>query len=195
VIDALAVDSGRICHFVNWPDPSPEFVARVEGELGEVQAVRDPEDVIRAAVASSAVPGVFEPVRIGGRDFVDAGGFSNQPLHVAVAADADAAVVVLMAPSTRPGGAGDVGMLMELVGRLVDIANWRDMQFELRSLPAAWSSQMPAPIVRVEPPEPLPGSLLGFDPSRAVTLIEHGERDMWAALERAGWLEPDPVGA
>jgi hypothetical protein len=104
-------------------------------------------------------------------------------------------VVVLMAPSTRPGGAGEVGMLMELVGRLVDIANWRDMQFELRSLPAAWSSQHPAPIVRVEPAEPLPGSLLGFDPSRAGTLMEHGERDMWAALERAGWLEPDPGGA
>lgn len=189
VIGALAIDSGRICHFVAGPRPSGEFVRRLERELGEVVTVREPAEVVRAALASSAIPGVFEPERIGGRDFVDPVGFANQPLHVALAAEADAAIVVLLSPSGRPSPAPPPPSLFALGSRLVEIANWRDMQAELRSLPEGWSRDgNPARVCVVEPDSTLPGGVLGFDAEHAAALIRRGEEDGWAALERAGWL-------
>jgi predicted acylesterase/phospholipase RssA len=143
-VGALAVDSGRMCHFVSGFEPTDEFRARVTEALGEVIAMREPAEVLRAAVASSAIPGIFEPVRIGERDFVDPGGFSNQPLHAAIAAGADAAIIVLLAPSEGPPPAREARNLIELGGRLLEIANWRDLQVELRSLPPEWTRAAPA---------------------------------------------------
>ncbi len=192
VIGALSVDSGRVCHFVSWPGASRDFEERVRAELGEVVPMRTPQDAIRAAVASSAIPGVFEPERIDGRDFVDAGGFSNQPLHVALAGGADAVIVVLLTPSHTPTPAPPPDGLFSLAGRLLELANWRDLQMELRQLPEGWSRDGdPARVCVVEPQRPLPGSVLGFDPEQAGQLIGIGEQDAWAAFERAGWLEPD----
>lgn len=189
-IGALAVDSGRVTHFINWPHPSPRFVERVEKELGEVLSLRTPDEVICAAVASSAIPGVFVPERVDGRDFVDAGGFSNQPLHVAIANEADAVLVVLLTPSRSPAPAPPPAGLFDLAGRLLEVANWRDMQMELRELPLQWSRVGDrAPLVVIEPERTLPGTVLGFEPEKAPELIALGERDAWRALERAGWLE------
>lgn len=190
-IGALAVDSGRVTHFVNWPHPSPAFVRGVETDLGELLPLRTPDEVLSAAVASSAIPGVFEPERIDGRDFVDAGGFSNQPLHVAIANGSDAVIVVLLTPSHSPTPAPPPADLFGLAGRLLELANWRDMQAELRELPAEWTQAAdPARLVVIEPQRPLPGSVLGFDPEQAKQLVVLGEQDTWRALERAGWLAP-----
>jgi predicted acylesterase/phospholipase RssA len=190
-IGALAVDSGRVAHFINWPHPSPAFARRVEVDLGEIIPLRTPDEVVRAAVASSAIPGVFEPERIDGRDFVDAGGFSNQPLHVAIANDSDAVLVVLLTPSNSPTPSPPPADLFELAGRLLELANWRDMQTELRELPSDWRRDGdPARLVVVEPLRALPGTVLGFDPDQAAQLIAFGEQDAWRALERAGWLGP-----
>lgn len=191
VVSALAVDRGRIAHFVSWPDPDPEFVQRIEHELGEVIPVASAEDMIEAAVASSAIPGLFQPERIAGREFVDAGGFSNQPLHVALAHGADAVLVVLLSPSAAPSAAPPSSGLMELGGRLLELANWRDLQTELRHLPEGWDrAGRPARVCVVEPATALPASLLSFDPERAGELIERGRADAWRALEQAGWLAP-----
>lgn len=193
-IGALAVDSGRVTHFINWPGPSASFVRSVEENLGEILPLRTADEVVRAAVASSAIPGVFEPERIDGRDFVDAGGFSNQPLHVAIANDADAVLAVLMTPSRTPTPAPPPADIAGLAGRLLELANWRDMQTELRELPAGWSTKGdPARVVVIEPLRALPGSVLGFDPAQAAQLIALGEQDTWRALEDAGWLAPDPA--
>ena len=190
VISALAIDSGRIAHFVSGPPPAEAFLQRLESGLGEVVRVREPAEVLLAVLASSAIPGVFEPVRIRGRDFMDPGGFTNQPLHVALAADADAALVVLMSPGIPPSPAAPPENLFALGSRLLEVANWRDMQAELRSLPTGWSREGdPARMCVVEPDTTLPGGVLGFDPVNAAALIERGEEDAWRALERAGWLE------
>jgi predicted acylesterase/phospholipase RssA len=191
VLSALAVDTGRIAHFVSGPPPDDAFVRRLEAELGEVIHVRDPAEVLEAALASSAIPGIFEPVRVRGRDFVDPGGFANQPLHVAIAAEADAVLVVLLSPSGRPSPSAPPRSLFGLAGRLLEVANWRDMQAELRNLPPGWSrDERPSRICVVEPDSALPGGVLGFDPAHAAELIGRGEEDAWRALERAGWLEP-----
>ncbi len=191
VMSALAVDTGRVCHFITWSDHTPAFEARVRESLGEVVVLRSAEEAVSAAVASSAIPGVFEPERIDQRHFVDAGGFSNQPLHLALADDADAVLVVLLQPSESPAAAAPPADMAVLAGRLLELANWRDLQTELRELPGGWSRQGdPARVCVVEPPRPLPGTLLMFEPEQAARLIELGEADAWRALDRAGWLAP-----
>ncbi len=190
VIGALALDRGRMAYFVSWPGASEAFRRRLDQQLGEVVTLRDARDAISAVVASSAIPGVFEPERIDGRDFVDGGGFSNQPLHVAIANEADAILVVLLTPSHSPAPAPPPADLFQLAGRLLELANWRDLQAELRSLPEGWSVEgQPARVCVVEPDRGLPGTVLGFEPDQAAALIALGEHDAWRALERAGWLE------
>lgn len=191
VMSALAVDSGRVCHFVTWPDWTPAFEARVRESLGELVVLRTPEDAVSAAVASSAIPGVFEPECIDQRHFVDAGGLSNQPLHLALADDADAVIVVLLNPSESPAAGDAPRDLVGLGGRLMELANWRDLQAELRELPPGWSrTGDPARVCVIEPSRPLPGTLLDFVPAQAERLIALGEADAWRALARVGWLTP-----
>jgi hypothetical protein len=192
VISALAIDTGRIGHFVSWPDPTPEFVQRIDVELGEVIPVKSATDVIDAAVASSALPGIFQPERACGRDFVDAGGFSNQPLHVAIAHGVDAIIVVVLVPSHSPSSAPPPPDVVALGGRLLELSNWRDLQTELHHLPDGWDpAGTPARVCVVEPVVSLPANVLAFDPERVGELIALGRRDAWSALSRAGWLE-DP---
>ena len=189
VVTALCIGNGRLVHFVSWPEPDPAFVARLEGEQGEVVPVKDAAELIQAAVASSAIPGLFQPEPVAGRDCVDPGGFSNQPLHVAIAESADAVIVVLLSPSDAPSAAPPSENLVGLGGRLLELMNWRDLQTELRHLPEGWSREgRPARVCVVEPTAALPAALLVFDPQRAGELIETGSRDARAALERAGWL-------
>jgi predicted acylesterase/phospholipase RssA len=196
IISACAVDTGRMHYFINWADPSAQFRHDVGEALGEVTPVRTVGALLDAAVASSAVPVVFEPERIAGRDFLDGGVFSNQPLHAVMADGADALLLVLVSPSDSPPRLVEEPTLMEVAARLPQLANWRDLQTELRRLPREWTRDGdPARVCVVEPMETLPGSLLGFDPENAEELMRRGEADAWRALGRAGWLEHTPGSA
>ncbi|MGH7730609.1 MAG: patatin-like phospholipase family protein, partial [Candidatus Eiseniibacteriota bacterium] len=170
IISACSIESGRMDYFVNWPAPSREFQERIAQAIGEVVPLHRPQQVIEAAVASSALPAVFEPVRIERREYVDGGVFSNQPLHAVLADDADAVLVVLVSPSGGPTKPSRDLHLLELGGRLLEIANWRNLQTELRGLPAGWTrnpghdgrgGRAPARVCVVEPETPLPGGLYG----------------------------------
>jgi predicted acylesterase/phospholipase RssA len=191
VITALALEDGRITHFVSGPSPGDMFRQRVERGLGRVVEVERPMEMVDAAVASSAIPLLFEPVRIRGHDYVDAGQFSNQPLAAALAAEADAVVVVLLVPpaALRPRLRGDD--LVSLGSRLVEIANWRSLQIELAALPKGWTEGGPGSprrAVLVAPTAALPGGLLGFDPVLAEQMIALGEADTLRALRESGWI-------
>jgi predicted acylesterase/phospholipase RssA len=202
IISACAIGSGQMGYFVNWPEPSAAFRGRIAASVGEVIPLRTPEEVIEAAVASSAIPVVFEPVRVGVREFVDGGVFANQPLHAVLADDADAIIVVLVSPSSGPPTSPREPNLLELAARLLGIANWRDLQTELRGLPAGWGAATPsaagaarpdpardpARVCVVEPGGALPGGLYGFSSANAAELRRRGERDAWCALAAAGWL-------
>ena len=50
--------------------------------------------VVEAVLASAAIPGVFPPVRLDGRDLIDGGVCNNAPISVAIAAGAQRIVVV-----------------------------------------------------------------------------------------------------
>jgi len=194
VVTALDVGSGRTVHFTSWPDVDPTFVARLAEEHGDVVVLENSIQLLDAAVASSAIPGVFQPERVLGRDCVDPAGFSNQPLHVALAAGVDAMLIVLLSPSEATLAAplpADVG---SLGGRLLELLNWRGLQHELRHLPHGWSRKgAPARVCVVEPRQPLPAAWLVFDPKLADDLIALGERDAREALARAGWIAPDAL--
>ena len=100
---------------------------------------------------------------------------------------------------------------MSLGFRLLEIANWRDLQAELDGLPPDWTradlpstdpthgdrrpAYGPARICVAEPDHVLPGGMYGYSNANARELMRRGEQDMWAALERAGWLEDVPAGA
>jgi hypothetical protein len=184
-------------YFVNWPDPSPHFLERVRQSVGEVAVLRTIDEVIEAVVASSAIPAVFEPVKIGDREYVDGGVFSSQPLQAVLADGADAMVVVLVSPSEAPKRARVEPNLVELAGRMLEIAWWRDLQSGLRRLPSDWTTRAApnapadAPPLRacvIEPDGILPGGLYGFSPANTAELRRRGEADAWRALEQAGWL-------
>jgi len=190
----MALDTGRMCYFVNWPDPSPEFRDALARDLADLEVVTHPEPVIRAATASSAIPILFRPVTIGGRDFVDAGMFSSHALHAAIADGADALLVVLMSPAMFPRGGAAERHLFEVGSWLLEVGNWRDLRTELHTLPAPWSRDgQPARVCVVEPHDPLPGRMLRFDPADAAELMRRGEADAWAALGHAGWVVSRPA--
>jgi predicted acylesterase/phospholipase RssA len=206
IISACAIESGHMYYFVNWPDPTPGFRERIAHVVGRVVPVARPDEIIEAAVASSAIPGVFEPVRIGDREFVDGGVFSNQPLHAVLADGADAVIVVLVSPSTGPPKPNPDAHLLGLAGRLLEIANWRNLQSELRALPPGWSRATteskaadpharPVRVCVVEPEGPLPGGLYEFSSATAAELKRRGASDAWRALEAAGWLTAPHGGA
>ena len=198
IISACAIETGHMCYFVNWPDPSPAFRERIGHALGRVVPLTTPEQIIEAAVASSAVPAVFEPVTLGDQTLVDGGLFSNQPMHAVLADEADAMLVVLVSPSSGPPRPSREPHLLELGGRLLEIANWRNLQTELGALPAGWGREpsvtaegfpVPARVCVIEPDAALPGGHFGYSPGHAAELLERGARDAWRALEQAGWLE------
>jgi predicted acylesterase/phospholipase RssA len=194
IFAACELESGRMHYFMTGPPAGPEFTARLADGMGDAVPIRTRAEAVEAALASSAVPMVYEPVRFAGRDYIDGGVFSNQPLHAVLADGADAILLVLVSPSGSPPRLGHDPHLMDLAGRLPQLANWRNLQTELRSLPPGWSREGdPARLCVVEPGDVLPGSLLTFEPEVARTLLERGEADAWAALERAQWLESGPA--
>jgi hypothetical protein len=82
--------------------------------------------------------------------------------------------------------------VIDIAARIPQLANWRDLQTELRHLPDGWSREGdPARLCVIEPESGLPGSLLAIDPEITDELLKRGEADAWRGLERAGWIEPD----
>lgn len=195
ILTACALDTGRMAYFINWRDVDGSFaegLKKVAGDIGDVIELDGPDEVVAAAVASSAVPVLFEPARFRGREYLDAGVFTNQPVQAVVAAGADALLLVLVSPSGGPRTTEGRESLVELGARIQEIATWRDLAIQLRLLPPEFTRTGPLPnVCVVEPDAPLEGSLLIFEPPTAERLIAQGERDALRALARAGWTAGD----
>jgi predicted acylesterase/phospholipase RssA len=190
ILTGLSLDNGRVALFVAGETISDSLRARAEAALGEAIQLESHAEVFDAAIASSAIPIFFEPSVVAGREFTDAVALSTHPLRAALFADVDAALAVVVTPSAGPSGEQPPGNLIALWGRYLDIANWRDLQNELRSLPEEWRSPTPPRrLCLVEPDGVLPGGVLDYSPKRAEEIMVRGEADAWKALERAGWLE------
>ena len=189
MVNAVALDSGRMCYFINWRDPSPHFRDALARDFADVRVLTRPEEIIEAATASSALPVLFRPVDIAGHAYVDAGMFSSRAVSAAIADGADAVLVVLMSPVLLPHSRPGDRHLIEIAGRLLELGNWRDLRTELQTLPESWTRPShPARLCVVEPRDPLAGGMLHFDPRDALGLMQRGREDARAALEAAGWL-------
>ena len=71
----------------------PLHIVATDNQLGsEVVLSRGP--VVEAVMASAAVPGIFPPVRIDGRELIDGGVANNTPISVAVGLGAERIVVL-----------------------------------------------------------------------------------------------------
>ena len=71
----------------------PLYIVATDSLFGnEIVLTRGP--VVQAVMASAAIPGVFPPVRIDGRDLVDGGVANNTPISVAVGLGAQRIVVL-----------------------------------------------------------------------------------------------------
>jgi len=191
ILPACEIASGRMCYFVNAGPDLTSFAARLYDALDESFEFRTRGAAVEAALASSAVPLVFEPVRIGGREYMDGGMFSDQPVHAVLADGADAVLLVLLSPSRTPPRVSDDPHVVELAARIPQLVSWRNLRGELRSLPSGWThGKPPLRLCLVEPDHALPGSVLNFNSATSAELMSRGETDAWRALETAGWLEP-----
>jgi len=85
-------------------------------------------DVGQAVRASSSVPGVFQPVRIGNREFVDGGLVSPVPANVA--RDLGAEVVIAVDISSKPKNA-KVSSTIEVLLQTFNIMSATVAQYEL----------------------------------------------------------------
>ena len=85
-----------------WPEGL--WIPAVSATTGDVVVFgrdRHDVDVHRAAQASSAVPGMFQPHVIDGTPYLDGGVAS--PTHADLAADIEPDLVIISSPMTRPG--------------------------------------------------------------------------------------------
>jgi NTE family protein len=109
--------------------PVPCAVVATDLQSGE-PVLLDRGPAIPAILASSAIPGVFPPVEIGGRRLVDGGVAANTPLAVAHARGADRVVVLptgnACAPAQAPRGA--LAVSLQALNHLINAQLVKDVE-------------------------------------------------------------------
>jgi NTE family protein len=157
--------------------------------------------ISQAIAASSAIPGFFEPFRIGGCDYVD--GDVGHTGHADLAVDAGATVIVVINPAVplRIGSSQESevrrrGMyaVMEQAGHITSI---RILELGLTELRLR-RPEVEFHLVQPDPtPSPLVGPSMGFEASRAALRFGYKSVKDWLASEHAAKIrerfEPAPV--
>lgn len=141
--------------------------------------------ISQAIAASSAIPGFFEPYRIGGRDYVD--GDVGYTGHADVAVDAGATILVAINPAvpqciTEPGEPairrGGLYAIMEQTGH---ISSLNLFNVGLREIKLT-HPEVEVLVVQPEPkPSPLVGPSMGFEASRAALRYGYQTVKEWLA--------------
>jgi NTE family protein len=169
--------------------------------------------VTRTCCASLALPPFYSPVRIGGRDYIDAGAAQVEHLDAAVRDGADVVVVVNpVVPVRTPGGSGapadrqcvrDKG-LMRVSSQAIRIASHKLLGEACKRVQARGDTD----VVLIEP-EPTDAILFLHNPASFAArrqILEYGYRTTrarmtrWfatgsASLRRAGWKTSTPPGS
>ena len=160
--------------------PIPLAVVATDLRSGEA-VVLDRGDATTALLASSAIPGIFPPVEIGGRLLVDGAAAADVPLRQALSLGARDLYVLPTAPAQVVSWVNRLG---EEASRIVDRPSRRCSSHD-RSGP----DRSAPPVVRVVPPPAMhvPLAYLGHSPS----LLRLGYEQARA------WLDghPTPVPA
>jgi NTE family protein len=137
--------------------------------------------------ASGAIPGIFQPVRIGGELFVDGGVVLNTPLKPAIDAGADVLHVIYLDPEPGALPLRSVGSTIDTMGRMFVASFAATMRRDIdvaasinRDVVAGRRPERrPITIHLYHPHEDTGGALgmLDFHRERIVALIDRGYRD------------------
>ncbi|HUX29936.1 MAG TPA: patatin-like phospholipase family protein [Thiobacillus sp.] len=123
--------------------PKPLGVVATDLQSGDLVLFRR-GDTGMAVRASSAVPGMFQPVEIGGRDYVDGGLTSPVPAQSARAMGADFVIAVDISSVTRRDKlAGTLDVLLQtfaIMGHTISLHELEDADVVIRPKTAAVSS-------------------------------------------------------
>jgi NTE family protein len=139
--------------------------------------------IIPALLASCAIPGVFPPVNIGGRDLIDGGVANHTPIAAAVELGARVIYVLPVgSPWLNKEPSNALGMALQALARLVE-----------QRLETEISTYEEVADIRVVPAiEPLPVSPADFSRTRELIERGYGSTSKLIEAERRGKLEPAP---
>jgi predicted acylesterase/phospholipase RssA len=147
--------------------------------------------ISEAIAASSAIPGFFEPYRIGGRDYVD--GDVGYTGHADLAVEAGARVIVVVNPAvpqriedadTPEVRRGGLYAIMEQAGHITSL-NLLDVA--LRELKLR-RPDVEFHVIQPEPrPSPMVGPSMGFEASRAALRFGYSTVGEWLEGEGAAF--------
>ncbi len=101
VFTATDLESGTASFFSNTPREELASDPGVDTRFAFEEVVV-PEDLMSAVVASSAIPIVYQPLKVGRRLYIDGAMVTNQPIRPAVRLGADVLFLVMMQPPTIP---------------------------------------------------------------------------------------------
>jgi predicted acylesterase/phospholipase RssA len=162
------------------------------------------DDVIRAVVASSALPIAYEPMTLDGRLYADGALVANQPIRPALRLGADVLFLVTMEPPNT--GMGEVKTFIDVGLRALDILMLQNLTTDLKILhnvnaacehAAAERGLHPEEIeidlgprryrwvksFTVSPARPLRGTVLDFGEATAGPAILQGYADACVQIE------------
>lgn len=131
IMTAADVEAGRESYFSNTsrevlaadPGADPAFVLR---------EIRETDDLLKAVVASSAFPFVYEAVPMQERSWVDGGIVANQPIRPALRLGADLIFLVLVAPRSQEQV--KISTFLDVGVRAIDILMSQNLKTDLKIL-------------------------------------------------------------
>lgn len=103
----------------------PFAVAACCLEEGEMVYFRE-GSLVKAARASSSVPGIFEPVRMHDRTYVDGGVLDRVPVNIL--RDMGADVIIAVDVGYRGGGHGSPNNIYEVLMEFYSLMEWKAME-------------------------------------------------------------------
>jgi predicted acylesterase/phospholipase RssA len=197
IMTAADVEAGLESYFSNTgreilaadPGADPAFVLR---------EIHESDDLLKAVLASSAFPFVYEAVQMQQRSWVDGGIVANQPIRPALRLGADLIFLVLVAPrSEKPV---KISTFLDVGVRAIDILMSQNLKTDLKILEninracehhARLLGCRPEQVVldmgtrqyryrkafTVSPSEPLAATVLDFDGRITGPAILQGYRD------------------
>jgi predicted acylesterase/phospholipase RssA len=100
VLTVTDLEAGTVRYISNAP---PESLAALPGADTRfaLEEVTTSDDLVRAVIASSALPIVYEPITLEGRVYIDGATATTQPTRPAIRLGADVLFVVMMEPPGR----------------------------------------------------------------------------------------------
>ncbi len=197
--------NAKIEDLLQDPDVHEEFV-RTE--------VEHSEDMVQAALASSAYTFAYEAVPYQGRLWTDGGIVTNEPIRPALRLGADALFLVIMTPLQGPDDAGQIKTLLDVGIHALDILVSTNFKYDITMLGninelccqyakelGVQPEQLELEIGKqhyryvksftVAPAKPLPATTLDFEGEIIAPIIVQGYKDATKVLKE--FLDYDAV--